>query len=167
MSPLERAKSHYVILRNQLISEYPELAEDDVCLGDTLEGATDLHEQLFRVLRQVKLLEAEADGVRTYINQLNARAARKDKAATSMRRLVANVMQELGITKLDAPDMTVRLSAGKSRAIVTDAAAVPDDLCKIERTPLLTEIAAKLKAGESVAGCELSNGEPTLTVRVS
>ena len=49
---LAREAREYVLKREALLLEYPELADDDETLLDTLDGCTTINEQLAAIARE-------------------------------------------------------------------------------------------------------------------
>ena len=69
-SPLSFETTKYQLLRQRLLSEYPEA--DDETLEDTLEGITDLHEMIAAVIRSALVDEALQAGLRTRLDEMRA-----------------------------------------------------------------------------------------------
>ena len=75
-------------------------------------------------------------------------------------------MLEAEIKKITAPDFTVSLRSGMPSLLVLDEAAIPESFWepqapRLNRQALLVE----LKQGGAIAGAQLSNPEPVLSVR--
>ena len=158
-------------LRAQLLGLYPELADDSATLLDTLEGLSDLDEQCAAVIRQALEREAMGDAIGAMIKELQARKGRLEDGAKKMRAAVLAVLLESGRTRIGntpaIPDMTVSVSPGRARAVVTDVMALPRRLYVVERKPIMAEISKALAAGENVPGAAIGNPIPHLTVRRS
>src|SRR5262249_4669083 len=82
------------------------------------------------------------------------------------RQIAKDVMLELDIKKITAPDFTVSVRPGMPSLLVLDEAAVPsiywqDVAPRLDRQGLLNE----LKEGTDIKGVTLSNPEPVLSVR--
>ena len=89
----------------------------------------------------------------------------RDRAA-KRRQIARDVMVELGLKKLNAPDFTASIREGMPSLMVIDEAAVPSIFWE-PREPRLKrqELAQELKHGAEIAGVTLSNPEPVLSVR--
>jgi hypothetical protein len=84
-----------------------------------------------------------------------------------MRKQVTWGMSELGLKRIEAPDFTASLSAGKPKVKVLNEALLPEHLCRITRTPNLTAIREFLEAGPlTLDGAVLSNPAPVLRILV-
>jgi len=75
-------------------------------------------------------------------------------------------MVETEVKKITAPDFTVSVRAGAPALVVTEEAAIPQVYFE-PREPRLNRQAllSDLKQGVDVAGAQLSNPEPVLSVR--
>ena len=137
---------------------------DDPDMADLLDGETDAIERLRKVLRFARWTEAQAKALGDMLSEGRERKARMERKAESMRNMVLGALSELGLQKLDAPDFTASIRAGKPSVVITDEAAIPDALCRFERKPSKADIAEALAAGP-VPGAALSKAAPTLTLR--
>jgi hypothetical protein len=141
---------------------FPE--ETDETLADTIEGESDLPAAIISVLRAAIEREVTAKALADLIETMVGRKRRFEEGARNLRLAALHTMCESGLKKLAAPDLSVSVSRGKPRLIITDDAAVPDDLCKISRAPSKTEIAKAMADGREVPGVTLGNPEPFLSI---
>lgn len=153
----------YNSIREQLALEFDLLPEDQ-CLADTLEGLSDLPELIAAIVRDSVRTKAMSDAIKIIIADNQSRKMRFDAKAERLRALALYALTEAGIPRIDAPDLTITNSDGPKRVIITDIAAVPDEFCKIERTPRKLEIAEELKRGAFVPYAVWSNPERILKV---
>ncbi len=164
MDQLTFSAIHYKAVRERLQAEDPSL--DEQTLADTVEGLTDLHEILQAVIRAALADEALASGLRGRIGEMEDRLGRLQDRAAKRRQIAKEVMAELDIKKVQAPDFTASLRPGMASLVVIDEASVPSIYWeprppKLDRVGLL----ADLKQGTDVSGAALSNPEPILSVR--
>jgi hypothetical protein len=139
--------------------------ESDPDFVELMASETDVLERLRRILRAARHTEAQSKALGEMQAEMRERKTRLDKKADSLRSVVLQALGELGLKKLEAPDFSASVGAPKPRIVITDEAALPDDVCIFSRTPSKTAIREALAEGP-VVGAELSNGEPSLTVRV-
>lgn len=137
---------------------------DDEHYSELFASGSDLPDRLIRILRAARYVEADAETLAGMMKDMAERKARLLRKAESMRATVLWAMQEVGLTKLPAPDFTASVSAGRPKVLITDPDALPDDACIFKREPSKTAIAAALAEGP-VDGAEWSNPQPVLTVR--
>src|SRR5690242_3282347 len=162
---LEFAAINYQVIRTRLRAEDPQI--DEQTLADTVEGLTDLHEIITAIIRSALADEALATGLKGRIAEMQDRLERLQDRASKRRQIAKDVMVELEITKLSAPDFSVSIRPGLPALMVIDEAAVPSIYWeprapKLKRQELLTD----LKEGAEIEGVTLSNPEPILSVRV-
>jgi hypothetical protein len=163
VTPISRDVQLYVELRNRLISEHPDL--DETTLADTLEGETDLQERIVRICRAAREAECQADVVSLMASDLAARKKRHEDRAQRLRDIALWAMEESGIPKIAAPDMTIGIAKGRVSVKVTDPYAIPPHLCAFDPRPDKAAIKTALEAGEDVPGAVLSNSGPSLSLR--
>jgi hypothetical protein len=161
---LEFAAITYRSIRDRIRAQDPEI--DEQTLADTVEGLTDLHEILTAVIRAALADEAVATGLKGRIAEMEDRLTRLQDRASKRRQIAKDVMVELDLKKLAAPDFTASIRPGTPALMVIDEAAVPSIYWE-PREPRLNRqgLANELKQGAEIAGVTLSNPEPVLSVR--
>jgi hypothetical protein len=161
---LEFAAAAYRAVRDRLQAEDPQI--DEQTLADTVEGLTDLHEILTAIIRAALTDEALAVGLKGRIAEMEERLGRLQDRATKRRQIAKDVMVELDLKKLTAPDFTASVRRGTPALMVIDEAAVPSIYWE-PRDPRLNRqgLVADLKQGAEITGVALSNPEPVLSVR--
>jgi hypothetical protein len=167
MSDLKSALQTHQNLRAQLLEAFPDLADDEPALTDTLEGISRLDQQIVTVLRHALGREARAVALDEMIKRMMERRTRLQDGAKRLRSLALNAMQEAGLPKIEAPDMTISVGKGRQKVMVTDEGKLPFDYLRAHYSPDLPKIGEALKAGKVVHGCHLGNSSPILTVRQS
>lgn len=169
MSNVAAALAHHLYLREMLLVQCPELAEDEQTLADTLEGISSIDEALAAVARSIEDDEALADGCKKRMVELAERAARFSQRIETKRRLIAETMERAGLAKVTLHDMTLSLSHPAPKVIITDESRLPAHVMVAPEPPApkpdRKAIAGLLKSGVAVPGAELSNGGISLTVR--
>jgi hypothetical protein len=161
---LEFASGTYRAIRDRLRAQDPEI--DERTLADTVEGLTDLHQILEAIIRSALEDEALAGGLKFRMSEMQDRLDRLEDRASKRRQIAKDVMVELDLKKLQAPDFTASLRPGTPALMVIDEAAVPSIYWeprdpKLNRQGLLSD----LKLGAEITGVSLSNPEPVLSVR--
>jgi Siphovirus Gp157 len=161
---LEFEAIHYRSIRERVRAEDNHI--DEQTLADTIEGLTDLHEILAAIVRAALGDEALATGLKGRIAEMQDRLDRLQDCAAKRRQIVKDVMVELDLKKITAPDFTVSIRPGMPSLFVLDEAAVPSIYWE-PREPRLNrqELLNELKDGAEIEGVALSNPEPVLSVR--
>lgn len=149
-----------------LLLQYPELAEDDVLRADMIEGATEAKELLSQIVRRIGERQSLANAAAEYAKEISERKARMERAVEALRSLAFKVMSAGDLQKMELPEATLSIRKGTPKVIVTDETVLPPDCVKTAVSPDKAAIKEKLSAGQTVPGAQLSNGEPTLSIRV-
>lgn len=161
---LEYAAIHYRALRERVRKIEPDI--DEQTLADTVEGLTNLHEIVQAIIRSALAEEALARGLKCRISEMQDRLNRFEDRVSKRRQIAKDVMVELGINKLTAPDFTVSIRQGMQSLMVIDEDAVPNTYWEPGEPRLRRQILThQLKQGEEVAGVALSEPQPFLVVR--
>src|SRR5207344_985973 len=132
-------------------SEEPQI--DEQTLADTVEGLTDLHEIVTAIIRAALADEALATGLKGRIAEMQDRLDRLQDCAAKRRQIAKDVMVELDLKKITAPDFTISIRPGMPALLVLDEAAVPSIYWqptppRLNRQGLLCE----LKEGADIQG---------------
>jgi Siphovirus Gp157 len=159
------AAIHYREIRERIRADDPSI--DEQTLADTVEGLTDLHEILIAIIRSALSDEALATGLKGRIAEMQDRLDRLQDRASKRRQIAKDVMVELNLKKIIAPDFSVSIRPGMPSLMLIDEAAVPSiywqpGAPRLKREELL----AALKEGSEIEGVALSNPEPVLSIRV-
>jgi hypothetical protein len=162
---LEFAAINYRSIRDRIREQDPQL--DEQTLADTVEGLTDLHEIVTAIIRSALADEALATGLKRRIADMQDRLDRLQDRASKRRQIAKDVMVELDLKKITAPDFTVSIRPGMPALLILDEAAVPSIYWQPSDPRLKRhELLGELKAGAEIQGVSLSNPEPVLSVRV-
>jgi hypothetical protein len=162
---IDFAVSTFRAIRDRIRTQDPQI--DEQTLADTVEGLTDLHEIVAAIIRSALTDEALVDGLKRRVSDMQGRLERLQDRASKRRQIAKDVMLELDIKKITAPDFSVSVRPGLPALQVLDEAAVPSiywqpSAPRLKRQELLSE----LKTGVEIGGVALSNPEPVLSVRV-
>jgi hypothetical protein len=141
------------------------LADDERAYLDTLEGETDLYELSRILLNRIE----EDEGMQAVLaEQIADRTARRKRAGERVehnREAIKALLECAGLNKLVLAEATLSIRDVSPKAIVTDEAAVPDELCRFIRKPDLAAIKVGLESGATIPGVSLDNGGNSLTIR--
>ena len=150
--------------RERLREEFPDA--DDETLADTLEGLTDLTDQLAEVIRSALEDEAFCAALKTRMGEMRERAGRLGLRAEKKRQLVGETMAQADLKRLTLPDLTISLRPGPVPLVVTSEEEVPSAFWKAQPPKLDRQgLSQALKAGQSIPGAVLGNPQPCLSVR--
>jgi hypothetical protein len=145
---------------------HPELLEDDEAWLATLESETDFNDLLTNIVRRIEDTKALVIGTKDRFEELKARKDRFEQRVESLRSLAFKLMAAAELAKVDLPEATLSLRAGTQQLVGdADPKELPDDLCTISRALNRKAIKERLQLAP-VPGFELSNGPPSLTIRI-
>lgn len=133
---------------------------------DTLDGETDIIDLINQVLRHRSHDRALAEAAKVEASNLAARAKRLADRDAAHKKALKMLLDAAGQRKVETPLATISVQKGRTSVRITDAAAVPSQLCKTTVTPDKAAILTQIRAGEFVPGAEMSTGEETVSVRV-
>jgi Siphovirus Gp157 len=156
-------------LQNQisdLLLQYPELADDEDFRADVFEGETALEYVLTKLVAMSRDASTMADAIKLRMGDLSERKARFDRKEEAARKLIMSVMERADLSKLQLVEATLSMRQLPPSPIVTDETVLPDNCVRIERKPDMKAIKAEIDGGRDVPGVAMSNGKPSLTIRV-
>ena len=156
--------AHYRELAKQLRQFYVDI--DDETLADTLEGESDLPQTIEEVVRSSLEDAAFIVGLKSRLDEVNARLSRLRNRYEKKRELVCWAMGSAGIGKLQVAEFSVSLAQGGQKLEVSDEARVPaiyfvPQPSKLDRMSLQDA----LKRGEAIEGAYLVQSGPHIVVR--
>jgi hypothetical protein len=164
MDQLTSATTNYRSICDSIRAQDPQI--DEQTLADTVEGLTDLHEIVTAVIRAALSDEALVLALKCQISDMQGRLDRLQDRASKRRQIARDVMIELDLKKLNAPDFTASIREGTPSLMVINEEAVPKIYWEPSEPRLRRQVlACDLKQGAEIAGVALSNPEPVLSVR--
>lgn len=150
-----------------LIAENPALKDDDELRADMVEGCTDAFDAVARLFAESQEAALLAEALDLRIKQMRERKARLSAREDVLRAVILKIMQAAELKKVPLPEATLSVRAGTPKAVVVDEADLPDEFMRIKREVDKKALLDALKAGRAILGASLSNGEPSLSVRVA
>lgn len=151
----------------RILTENPDLQDDEESRLITLESETDGVEALRSLVKDMMVADAFASGLAGMIEDMEARKARFVKRVTTYRALIERIMSAADISKLPLPEATLSLRPSPQRVVIANEAVIPDEYWRVKREPNKTAIKDALRDGVTIPGAFLSNGEPALSVRMT
>ena len=164
MDQLTFATTIYRAIRDRIRAQDPQI--DEQTLADTVEGLTDLHEIVQAVIRAALADEALARGLKCRLSDMQGRLDRLEERAAKRRQIAKDVMVELDLKKITAPDFSASIRPGMPALVVLNEDAVPSIYWQPSEPRLKRQaLADELKNGADIEGVALSDPEPVLSVR--
>lgn len=139
---------------------------DEKLLTDVLAGETDLMEFLMIVEDQRQEATSMAAGIATRIAELGIRQERYERREKARRDLMFKLMSAADLRKAELPIATLSIRTGQ-RKLVGDADPlfVPEQFRRVKVDLDRVAIKKAIEEGATVIGFELSNGEPSISIR--
>jgi hypothetical protein len=155
-------------IRAELVSRFPDNADDPDVMTDTLDGISTLPEAIAAVLRSGREDEAIAEGpLSEQIKRMQARKARLVERAARKKSLALWAMQEADRHRINAPDFIAYLGMSQAKVIIPDESKLPTHWLRIKTEPDKKKIWEALRAGLPVTGASLGNPQPMIIVKDS
>lgn len=147
-----------------LLLAHPELEDDDILRADMIEGETGINDFLSEIVRKIGEAESYSAGLQTYIDQMHRRIGRLEGRITALRSLIFKIMSAGDLKSVKLAEATLTIRAGTAKVIIVDEKLIPTLFMRVKREPDKKLIKEALLAGSPVAGAELSNAEPVLSI---
>lgn len=148
------------------LSKMPDM--DEATIADMVEGETNLHETIAKVMTLLSETEIMIVGLDDKLGGYNARKQRYVERKNYLRAMIEQAMVVGEIDGLELPDATLSLSHRKGGVVVVDETKIPSAFWRKPDPEVdKSKIAEALKEGVEVPGATLGNGTVTLTVRRS
>lgn len=145
---------------------FPQLVEDADAWAISIESETSTFDVLRQIERRRQEAAAFAGGLASNIAELELRKERFVEREKAMRSLAYRIMEIADLRKAEFAEATYSIRAGQQKLIGdADPKAMPAKYCRVKYELDKEKIKEALKAGEAVTGFELSNAEPSLSIR--
>ena len=131
-------------------------------IADTLESIElSFDDKVIQTACVIKSMQAEAEAIKAAIAPMLARQKSIEKRADSIKEYLLHNMQQVGKKQVKSAYLNVNMQASPPSLNVFDESQIPDNF-KHEVVSVVTDkarIKSLLVAGESVAGCEIVQGQ--------
>ena len=152
---------------DNLLTAYPELAEDADLRRDMLEGSTAAYDVLSRLVGLERDADSMSKAIAARISDLQARRQRAERQKEAMRALMLRVMQAIGERKATLVEATVSVRATPAGVEIVDESALPPDCVRTVTSPDKTRIKELLAANQNVPGARMGEAGVTVSVKVA
>lgn len=149
-----------------IVAAYPELADDEQLLLDTLEGETNLLDIASSLVRLKGETDVQSVGLKQWIGELSERKARVERKSDGLKKLIQSLMDAAGVEKLPLTEATVFKTKGRFKVDVKDVKVLPQGFYTLERKADTAAIKTALENSEDVPGASLIQGPDSLTIRI-
>lgn len=150
-----------------MLATFPELADDDTLRADVLEGETNFHAVLTRIVNSERDAESLAKAVAGRISDLQARKSRAERRKEAMRSLMFKLLKAAGVPRVPLAEATISIGKKAAAVEIIDEALLPKAYVRVSTSPDKTAIKEALQAGKKVRGAKMGEAGEQLSVRVS
>ena len=147
----------------QQLAQLADLELDAQTVADTVEAMQgDVEHKLRAVIAYSLELDVLAVGAKDAAARMADRAKALQSRVEWLRAYALRAMQDTGIAEVATDEFAAKVAKKPASVNVTDPALIPADYLRTPPAPApapdKTAIAAALKAGQAVPGCELVQG---------
>ena len=140
--------------------------DDQDTFLDTLDGETDVMDILGKLIQERSECAAyeiaAKELAKTYANRAKRLSAKQDAISITIGQL----MDAMGETKIQHPLATISRTKARWSVRIVDQHDIPSQLTTVAVKPDLVAIKKQMDQGETVPGCEVNPGQPSITVRI-
>jgi hypothetical protein len=148
-----------------LLDQNPELAGDEDLRADMLEGSTDFHDILAKLVDREREAAEIVEAVKARMDKIAERRNRFRERQQAIRAVILSLMQRVDLRKVELAEATISVSKTGRAVQVLDESLIPDGFFKTKKELSKTLLKEALVAGETVPGAVLDNGD--VAVRIS
>jgi len=146
---------------------YPELEADEELRADMLEGETNFHAVLTRLVNGERDADSLAKAVAGRISDLQARKSRAERRKEAMRSLMFKLLKAAGVPRVPLAEATISIGKKAAAVEIVDEALLPKAYVRVSTSPDKTAIKEALQAGKKVRGAQMGEAGEQLSVRVA
>ena len=147
-----------------LTAAYPDLADDTDLLADVLEGETDFHGILSRLVREKREADAMAEACKVIAAEYVERRKRHERRGEASRQLMLEALEIAGQRSVRLPEGSVSIIDPRPSVDVVNVDALPQGYFSIERKADRAAIKAAIEAGEDIPGACLKAGKTSVRI---
>ena len=150
-----------------LLLSFPELADDETLRADVLEGETNFHAVLTRIVNSERDADSLAKAVAGRISDLQARKSRAERRKDAMRGLMFRLLKAAGVPRVTLAEATISIGRKAASVEIFDEALLPKVYVRVSTSPDKAAIKEALQAGADVPGAKMGEAGEQLSVRVA
>lgn len=136
--------------------------EDEKAFLDTLAAVGgELDAKVDRIAALMAEFDADADALKNEEQRLEARRKAIESNRSRLSDYCLRCLQDAGLSKVKGARFTVLVAKNAPKVVIDDEKAIPEEFVKMEwvTTPQKALIAAAIKAGNTVPGVHMEQGE--------
>ena len=147
-----------------LMDRHPALAEDEDLRADMMEGSTDLHAVMERLLNEEREADELVEAAKERMDKIAARRAMLRLRQQSLRDVMMSIMQQADLRKLKLPEATISITRRGPAVQIIDEELIPEQFFRFKMEVSKTALKEALSNGEIIPGAVLDNGGETIRI---
>ncbi len=140
--------------------------DDQDTFLDTLDGETDAMDILGKLIQERTECSIYEAAAKELAATYTARAKRLSAKQDAISQTIGQLLDAMGETKVQHELATVSRTKPRWSVRIVDEAEVPSQLMKVTTKPDVAAIKKQMEQGETVPGCSINPGNPSITVRI-
>ena len=140
--------------------------DDQDTFLDTLDGETDVMDILGKLVQERAECSIYEGSAKELAKMYSNRAKRLSAKQEAISITIGQLMDAMGETKIQHPLATISRTKARWSVRIVDQHDIPSQLTTVTVKPDLVAIKKQMDQGETVPGCEVNPGQPSITVRI-
>ena len=140
--------------------------DDQDTFLDVLDGETDAMDILGKLVEERTEAAAHEVAMKDLASTYTTRAKRLAARQNAISVTIGQLLDAMGETKVKHPMATISRTKARWSVRIDDEAEVPSQLNKVTTKPDVAAIKRLMDEGETVPGCSINPGNPSITVRI-
>jgi len=140
--------------------------DDQDTFLDTLDGETDAMDILGKLIQERTECSIYEGSAKELAATYTARAKRLSAKQEALSITIGHLLDAMGQTKIQHPLATVSRTKPRWSVRIDDEAEVPSQMMKVTTRPDIAAIKKQMEQGETVPGCTINPGNPSITIRI-
>jgi hypothetical protein len=140
--------------------------DDQDTFLDTLDGETDAMDILGKLIQERTECSIYEGSVKELAATYTARAKRLSAKQDAISQTIGQLLDAMGETKVQHELATVSRTKPRWSVRIEDEAEVPSQMMKVTTRPDVAAIKKQMEQGETVPGCTINPGNPSITIRI-
>ena len=140
--------------------------DDQDTFLDTLDGETDAMDILGKLIQERTECSIYEGAARELAATYAARAKRLNAKQDAISQTMGQLLDAMGESKVTHALATVSRTKARWSVRIDNEEEIPSQLMRLTAKPDLTAIKKQMEQGETVPGCSVNPGNPSVTVRI-
>ena len=140
--------------------------DDQDTFLDTLDGETDAMDILGKLVQERAECSIYEGAAKELAKMYAGRAKRLSAKQDAISITIGQLMDAMRQTKIQHPLATISRTKARWSVKIVNQDDIPSQLTTVTVKPDLVAIKKQMDQGETVSGCEVNPGQPSITVRI-